>query len=146
MPKKQRESRERLGAEISADMGGLVRHFRRGFASCAGQLDLAPGEAQALWLLRDGEAVSTADLARRLSVDPANVSTLVTKLERRGLVRRKPAARDRRRRLVSLSAKGRDAKLALGACMERGQPGLAALTTSELVTFRDLLRRIRGTG
>ena len=52
------------------------------------QTGLGPGEAQALWLLGIGGDATTGDLARRLGVDPANASTLLTKLERRGLSNR----------------------------------------------------------
>jgi DNA-binding MarR family transcriptional regulator len=146
MRKDEEQRRKRLGAEISTEMGGLVRHFRRGFTSCADQLRLGPTEAQLLWLLNGDDGVSTTDLARALGVDPANASTLLTKLESRGLVRRRPAQRDRRRRLVSLTTEGRRTKQALSGCMERRQPGFEALTTSELATFRDLLRRVSGEG
>jgi DNA-binding MarR family transcriptional regulator len=59
-------------------------------------------------------------------------------------VRRVPAEHDRRRRLVSLTAEGRKAKLALARWMEGRQPGFAELSTSELVSVRDLLRRMAG--
>jgi DNA-binding MarR family transcriptional regulator len=125
-------------------MGGLVRRFRAGFLACADELGLAPGGAELLWLLEERGETSTGDLARRLGVDPANTSTLLTKLEDRGLVRRLPAEHDRRRRRVSLTAAGRKAKLHLARCMEGRQHGFGRLTTSELVSFRDLLRRVAG--
>lgn len=136
--------REQVGGEIATLMGGLVRRFRAGFVACADELGLAPGEAQLLWLLEEGGEASTGDLARQLGVDPANASTLLTKLEGRGLVRRRPTEHDRRRRRVSLTAAGRKAKLDLAGCMEGRQPGFGRLTTSELVSFRDLLRRVAG--
>ena len=138
--------RQRLGDEIAALMGELVRDFRAGFVGCADQLGLGPGEAQALWLLSGGDDISTGDLARRLGVDPANASTLLTKLEGRGYVRRDPAPNDRRKRLASLTAEGRQAKLMLARCMERRQVGFAALTIAELRSFRDLLRRVAARG
>ena len=141
------ENRERVGQEIATLMSGLVRTFRAGFVACADRLELGPGEAQLLWLLEERGDSSTGDLAqRRLGVDPANASTLLTKLERRGLVRRRPAERDGRRRLASLTADGRRAKLALARCMEEHQPSFGQLTTAELVSFRDLLRRVAGEG
>ena len=138
------DNRERVGQEIATLMGGLVRGFRAGFVACADRLELGPGEAQLLWLLEERGEASTGDLAQRLGVDPANASTLLTKLERRGLVRRQPAERDRRRRLASLTAEGRRTKLALARCMEKRQPGFGQLATAELVSFRDLLRRVSG--
>ena len=99
--------REQLGNEIAALMSRMTRSYRSGFVACADQLELGPGEAQALWLLGAGGEASTGELARRLRVDPANASTLVSKLERRALIRREPAPQDRRKRIVSLTTKGR---------------------------------------
>jgi DNA-binding MarR family transcriptional regulator len=121
-----------------------VGSFRMSFVACAGQHELSPGEAQLLWLLDETGNASTGDLARRLDIDPANASTLLTKLERRRLVRRISAEHDRRRRLISLTAEGRKIKLALARCVGERQPGFDQLTTSELVSFRDLLRRVAG--
>ncbi len=144
MRKSEEDRRRRLGSEISRLMGGLVRGFRGSFSSCAERIGLAPGEAQLLWLLGETGDASTGGLAGRLGVDPANASTLLTKLERRGLIRREPAEHDRRRRVVSLTAAGRKQKEALARCMEQRQAGFSALTTSELGIFRDLLRRVAG--
>jgi DNA-binding MarR family transcriptional regulator len=140
------KQRERVGREIATLMSGLVRTFRTGFVSCSDELGLAPAEAQLLWLLDERGDASTGDLAGRLGVDPANASTLLTKLERRGLVRRVAAERDRRKRLVSLTSQGRKARADLARCMESRQPGFGELTTSELASFRDLLRRVAGEG
>ncbi len=125
-------------------MGDLVRRFRANFVSCADQLRLGPGEAQALWLLGVAGEVTTSELAGRLGVDPANASTLLTSLERRGLIRREPAAHDRRRRVASLTTEGRRTNTSLARCMESRQPGFSTLTTAELGTFCDLLRRVAG--
>lgn len=144
MPSKEESQRDRAGREIAILMSGLVRTFRTGFVACASELDLSPSEAQLIWLLADRGDASTGDLAQRIGVDPANASTLLTRLERRGLVRRVPAERDRRRRLISLTADGRKARAALTRCMESRQPGFGELTTAELVSFRDLLRRVAG--
>jgi DNA-binding MarR family transcriptional regulator len=137
-------NREQVSREIATLMGGLVRTFRTGFVVCAGRLGLAPGEAQLLWLLDETGKASTGDLARRIDVDPANTSTLLTKLKNRGLVRRVAAEHDRRQRMVSLTAEGRKAKGALAQCMEKRQPGFAQLSAKELLTFRELLRRVAG--
>jgi DNA-binding MarR family transcriptional regulator len=144
MSSAQDNRRQQVSGEIASLMGGLVRRFRAGFVACADRLGLGPGEAQLIWLLEERGDASTGDLARRLGVDPANASTLLTQLERRKLVRRVPSEHDRRRRLVSLTAEGRRTKAALARCMEERQPGFGELTISELVTFRDLLRRVAG--
>lgn len=144
MPNSERTEREQLGNEIAALISGVARRYRGSFVGCAGQLGLGAGEAQALWLLSTGGEATTGELARGLGIDPANASTLLSKLERRGLIRRNPAAHDRRKRIVSHTAQGRQANRALTRCMEQSPSGFVELSTSELVTFRDLLRRIAG--
>lgn len=138
----QDKRREQLGNEIAALMGPLVRELRAALLTCAGDLGLAPNEAQAVLLLGLRDSVSTKDLARALDIDPANASTLITKLERRGLVRRDAATHDRRKRLISLTAQGRELRRRLAGCVGERRPSFRELTTDELVTFRDLLRRV----
>lgn len=139
---KEDKRREQLGNEIAALMGPLVRSLRGALLTCAGELGLAPNEAQALWLLALRGSLATKDVARALDIDPANASTLVTKLERRRLVRRDAATTDRRKRLISLTAEGREMRGHLARCIAERRPSFRELTTDELVTFRDLLRRV----
>jgi DNA-binding MarR family transcriptional regulator len=140
------EQRERLGNEIAALMGPLVREMRLRFRACAEEAGFAAGDAQALWLLELAGELATKDLAARLGIDPANASSLLTRLERRGLVRREPAEHDRRRRLVALTDEGRETRAALARCIAAGEPAFGRLSTAELTTFRDLLRRVAGHG
>jgi DNA-binding MarR family transcriptional regulator len=134
--------REQIGNEIAGLMGPLVRDLRSAFQTCAADLGLVLGEAQALQLLKLRGTLTTKDLARALDIDPANASTLITKLERRGLVDRQAAAADRRRRLVSLTTEGEEAMRQMARCLAQRRPSFRELTTEELVTFRDLLRRV----
>ena len=134
--------REQLGNEIAALMGPLVRGLNSAFQTCAGALGLTPSEAQILWLLQLRGALPIKDLARALDIDPANASTLVTKLERRGLARRDAAPHDRRMRLIELTGAGRGMRDRLAACIADRKPTFRELTTDELVVFRDLLRRL----
>jgi DNA-binding MarR family transcriptional regulator len=55
----------------------------------------------------DGGRVTAADLARRTAVSGAAVSQLVGDLERAGWIQRAPAAGDRRRLELVLTARGR---------------------------------------
>ena len=138
--------REQLGNEIAALMGPLVRDLSTAFQTCAAELGLALSEAQAVWLLELRGTLTTKNLARALDIDPANASTLITKLERRGLVGREEGAEDRRRRLVSLTAEGRETRQQLARCIAKRRPSFRELSTKELATFRDLLRRVERAG
>jgi DNA-binding MarR family transcriptional regulator len=137
---------EQLGHEIAALLSPLVRDLQAGFRACADDLGLALRDAQALWTLTARGPITTTELAQRLRIDPANASTLVTRLEARGLVDRRPAAHDRRKRQITLTDEGREARERLGACMAERGVTFGRLSTEELVTFRDLLRRLRGAG
>jgi MarR family transcriptional regulator, organic hydroperoxide resistance regulator len=116
--------REWLGNEIAALMGPLVRSLRGALLTCPGELGLAPNEAQALWVLAIRGSVATKDLARALDIDPANASTMITKLERRRLVCRDAASHDRRKLLISLTEEGRDLRRRLARCVAERPPQL----------------------
>jgi DNA-binding MarR family transcriptional regulator len=123
-------------------MGPLVRSLRMTLRTCAEELELAPGEANALWVLAGVGELTTKDLARRLEIDPANASTMLTRLERRGLVSREPAPQDRRKRVIKVTEKGRATRVRLAECVGERQPSFRALSTDELGAFRDMLRRV----
>ncbi|HKN93067.1 MAG TPA: MarR family transcriptional regulator [Thermoleophilaceae bacterium] len=114
--------------------------------TCAEELELAPSEANVLWVLAGVGELTTKDLARRLDIDPANASTMLTRLERRELVKREPAPQDRRKRVISLTEKGRATRLRLAQCVGERQPSFRALSTDELAVFRDMLRRVSAEG
>lgn len=144
MNAREQKERETISNEIAALMGPLVRGLRTTLRSCAEELELAPGEANALWVLAGVGELTTKDLARRLDIDPANASTMLTGLERRGLVSRQAAPQDRRKRVISLTEKGRAMRLRLAECVGERQPSFRALSTHELGVFRDMLRRVSG--
>lgn len=92
-----------------------VRRFNRLYTQRIGVL--AEGYLDTTWPLAAvrivfelgdrGEAIA-ADLARDLSLDPGYLSRLVNRLRREGLTDRRPAARDRRQSILSLTDRGRE--------------------------------------
>lgn len=71
----------------------------------AARHDLTP---QQVWLLRMlDEPMSMRAFAEDLACDPSNVTGLVDRAERLGLVERVPDPRDRRIRMLTLTANGR---------------------------------------
>jgi DNA-binding MarR family transcriptional regulator len=65
---------------------------------------LSPAARQALAVLDGaGEPLSPTEIARRLIVTTASVTSLLDTLERRGLVERRPYPADRRRLLVAIT-------------------------------------------
>ncbi len=58
-------------------------------------------------LYRASAPMSMSELSRRLMVTNANITGLISRLAREGLVDRKPSPQDRRRQMVELTADGR---------------------------------------
>jgi DNA-binding MarR family transcriptional regulator len=71
------------------------------------QLDLTPQQAQLLTAVAPA-ALTHGELAHRLQCDKTNITGLVDRLERRGMVRRQPDQADRRVIKVSLTDQGTD--------------------------------------
>jgi DNA-binding MarR family transcriptional regulator len=58
-------------------------------------------------LYRASAPMTMGDLSRRLMVTNANITGLINRLTREGLVNRKPSREDRRRQMVELTPEGR---------------------------------------
>ena len=76
------------------------------FASELGAVQLRPVQFAILALVADNEGISQSELCRALSVQKANMAPLVSELEGRGLLGRKPAPSDRRVQMLTLTAEG----------------------------------------
>jgi len=73
-----------------------------------------------------GEAIA-ADLARELNLDPGYLSRLVNRLRRDGMLSRRPAPRDRRQSVLSLTDRGREV---FEMVNRRSQDDIGSLLTS----------------
>lgn len=109
------------------------------FSELAEEFDLSGSQAHALYLL--GEPRSMGELAQRLVCDASNVTGLVDRLERRGLIERRPASDDRRVRMLVLTPAGEELRARALERFVQAPPGIAALTVEEQRTLRDLLRK-----
>jgi DNA-binding MarR family transcriptional regulator len=86
---------------------GLTAELQASIADAVRALELNEAQANLLWQLdQDREAPLMRELADRVHSDPSTVTTLVDRLERRGLVERRSAEHDRRARVVHLTADG----------------------------------------
>jgi len=87
----------------------LMRFFfvQRGHLPAWGApFGLSPIQCHVLHLIEPGEAMPMSRLADALSCDASNVTGLVDRLESRGLVQRRPAAADRRVKVLDLTPTG----------------------------------------
>jgi DNA-binding MarR family transcriptional regulator len=88
--------------------------LRRAYQRASGQLasrirvyDLTPVQHATLIRLWEMGSLSQNQLGRVVAMPPANIHSLVRRLEARGLMRRDPSDRDKRLLTVSLTEEGR---------------------------------------
>lgn len=105
------------------------------------RLGLSPPTARALLQLPPDAAVPTRYLAGRLKCDPSNVTGVVDRLEKAGLVERGSGAGDRRVKTLVLTPAGRQMRDAMYKAMASDMPGIDGLTAAELHALLGLLNK-----
>jgi DNA-binding MarR family transcriptional regulator len=106
---------------------------------------LGGGRGKVLFQLRDG-AMTLKQLALANGIDAPYATVIVDKLEAHGLVERTMDPADRRRRLVSLTAAGRDAVAAVDHILLRPPAVIAGLPAEDLAQLTQLLMRLSPEG
>lgn len=89
-------------ADLTLAVGQLLRRLR----SEANPSDLNLSQASALARLGQNGAMTTADLARAEAMKPQSMGTILSGLEKEGLVERRPHPTDGRQVLFALTGKG----------------------------------------
>jgi DNA-binding MarR family transcriptional regulator len=87
----------------------LVKFFfaqREHLPSLGDELELSPVQCHVLHLIEPERPLPMGQLAGTLGCDASNVTGLVDRLETRGLVQRRPAAGDRRVKVLHLTPAG----------------------------------------
>lgn len=89
------------------------------------------------------DGVHLADVATALGVEPPLVTTMVSQLEKKGLVGRKDDIRDRRAKFISLTDEGRQLVPRVEAAMQQTQAYLLkGLTEQDVATFTTVLETL----
>jgi DNA-binding MarR family transcriptional regulator len=106
--------------------------------------DLMPRQFQLLGLLADHGPMGQRDLGQAMATDPSNLVTLLNPLEADGFVTRNRDPGDRRRHIVTLTAKGkRKLDHAAEAQRQAEDTIFAGLTSEQRAHLRDLLIALR---
>jgi DNA-binding MarR family transcriptional regulator len=117
-----------------AAMARLARRFA--------VLGLRPSEASVLLIVEANPDVTQAQIGRRLDIATANMAPLVARLEKRGLVGRRPA--DGRSHGLQLSVAGRRLVARVHRAVARHEQELTAcIPPRHYALFLATLRRIR---
>lgn len=109
-----------------------ARLFARAIDMRLKEIDVSSGQLPVFFALADGRVLTQKELARIASLEQPTMAATLARMERDGLIERKPDPRDGRSSLVSLSAAGRrKAPLVLKAVEETNAAALAALGGEE---------------
>jgi DNA-binding MarR family transcriptional regulator len=104
--------------------------------------NLRPVEYTVLTLIAENPGGSLVRLARALSVTPPNISTMVDRLESKGLIARQASEEDRRAQVLHVTAKGaelvREATQRIVAAESTSLP----LTAGEQAILAELLHKV----
>jgi DNA-binding MarR family transcriptional regulator len=126
----------------------LVKHLKQAKQSTIASYDLGDYEYETLHMLAGCGADHRArptQIATWLQMSPAAITGRLDALERRGLIRRRPALDDRRSITVELTPKGR--RLWRAACADQSAEQtrlLAPLTERQRAQLSALLRQLLG--
>lgn len=124
----------------------LVGPARGWFLDTLRSHSLSPPQWHALKTLAGGTPTAMGDVAAALHCDNSNVTGIVDRLERRGLVERRAAEHDRRVKHLVITADGRALHAEIVATLGAGPNPLGALTREDQRALRDLLRKAVAAG
>jgi DNA-binding MarR family transcriptional regulator len=105
------------------------------------EFDLTPAQAHLLAQLDPDQPVPMSDVANTLGCDASNVTGLVDRLEAHSLIERRPDDKDRRVKMVAVTAKGARLRARLLARWYEAPAELAALPLRDQKELARILRR-----
>ncbi|MEV5970328.1 MarR family transcriptional regulator [Streptomyces sp. NPDC051921] len=111
------------------------------FTVAAASENLTASQGKALTVLRRGPAAMRA-LAETMTCDASNMTGIIDRLEKRGLVRREAGASDRRVKNVILTAEGERVADTIRAKMHTTLDGLDRLSDEDRSSLYALLERV----
>jgi MarR family transcriptional regulator, organic hydroperoxide resistance regulator len=104
-------------------------------------LRLSAGEVNLLACLAESEPRTVRALGDATGQRPSTLTGVLDRVERRGLVERRPNPADRRSTLIALTAAGREAARDVAAAFERVAARLAPDTSAEVQRLLSAVER-----
>jgi DNA-binding MarR family transcriptional regulator len=130
-----RTSAQELWALVVESLAGWEGRMNEA-AAAAG---LSPVSAWALVQLDPDHAISQKELAARLHCNPSTVVDPTDRLEKKGLVVRRPQPSDRRVNVLTVTTRGRDVRQALIRRLFEPPDALRRLPVADQEKFRDAM-------
>lgn len=133
-----------MAFDKSQSAGYLANHMARLFAQGLHDrirpLGLAPAQFMTLLELWGADGLTQSDLVSRLDVEQATMANTLIRMERDGLIVRKPHPEDRRSQQIWLTAKARALRdPATQAASAQNEKALSGLTERQRQQFLDLM-------
>lgn len=92
-------------------LGYVINHVSRLMSQAMGEaiqdLGVTPGQLPVLMCLWEQDGLTQRELYERVNIEQATMSNTLKRMERDGLIRRKPDPNDRRAARITLSARAR---------------------------------------
>jgi len=144
---RQAPATSEIQLHASQSVGYLARYAHRAFAKAlAGELtphDILGAQWSVLRVLWEQEGLSQVDLAERMRVEKASLTSVLDAMERRKLIVRRRNSEDRRKVNINLTAHGRSLKAQLlpyGVSINR--KATRGMSAGEIDQLRGLLARV----
>jgi DNA-binding MarR family transcriptional regulator len=103
---------------------------------------LRPVEYTVLTLIAENPGGSLVRLARALSVTPPNISTMVDRLEAKGLIAREASEEDRRAHVLHVTGKGAELVRKATQKIVAAESAALPLTSGEQAILAELLHKV----
>lgn len=147
-PAAGRDSEERAGGRDENSLHQLLAQIMRlYFCRTYGILekwDVHPGQVQVLFELQRRDGMNQKELADKLMVRPPTVAVTIKRMERNGLLQRRPDADDQRITHIHLTAKGEEyCRNIKGAVEDVEQLCLRDFTFEETVLMKRFFLQMR---
>lgn len=132
--------------EKDSSAGYLANHMARLFAAGLQRrikpLGLAPGQFPALLALWAREGQTQKDLVRTLDIEQATLANTLSRMERDGLIERRPSAEDGRVQKIFLTDRTRSLRdEAVEAAMAQNEIALEGFSDTETAQFLSFMKR-----
>jgi DNA-binding MarR family transcriptional regulator len=138
--------RQRLVIEADLALLELAARLRQHWSNHAAAVGLSTAQVKVLLLMKPGQAVPMRILATQLDYDASNFSTMVDRLEHRGVVERRADPGDRRVKALALTPEGERQRAVFWSGLLADPGPLGPLSEENLADLVSLFGKLEASG